>query len=347
MRNPNGFGGITKLSGRRRRPYWVRLTMGWDLVDGKAKQIYKTLGYYSTKKEAMIALAEYHQAPIDLTKKDITFAEVWDIWSPRHFEKFPSSLRSLVAAYKKCASLHNMAMKDIRKAHLQAVMDSMAGMSLTSQKKVKTVFSNTFKYCLENDILSKDYSQFVEMSGAVKTDSSKKYFTLEELKRVFDNLNFDPMTDTVLILLYTGMRIGELLNQKCDDIDLENRLIHVRGTKTENADRIVPIHREIVQILEKRIGGKYLVSDERGKKLEYSEYVRKFYDPFKEHIGVSHTPHALRHTFVSLMDASGVSANSVVLKRIVGHANSNVSEHYTHKSVDDLIEAIDKLRVTF
>lgn len=45
------------------------------------------------------------------------------------------------------------------------------------------------------------------------------------------------------------------------------------------------------------------------------------------------------------MDSCGVSSNSVVLKRIVGHSNSNVTELYTHKDVTDLIDAIDKLQV--
>lgn len=64
-----------------------------------------------------------------------------------------------------------------------------------------------------------------------------------------------------------------------------------------------------------------------------------------ESLGVSHTPHALRHTFVSLMDSCGVSSNSVALKRIVGHSNSNVSEHYTHKTLDELLDTIDKLQL--
>ena len=79
--------------------------------------------------------------------------------------------------------------------------------------------------------------------------------------------------------------------------------------------------------------------------LKYDQYKKHFFDPYMESLGVSHTPHALRHTFVSLMDSCGVSSNSVVLKRIVGHSNSNVTELYTHKDVTDLIDAIDKLQV--
>ena len=64
-----------------------------------------------------------------------------------------------------------------------------------------------------------------------------------------------------------------------------------------------------------------------------------------EKLGLEGKPHATRHTFVSLMDDSGVSSNSVVLKRIVGHSNDSVTEDYTHKEVQQLIEAIDKLNL--
>ena len=52
MKQPNGYGGISKLKGRRRKPYAVRVTTGWT---DEGKQIKKYLGYYATKKEAIKA----------------------------------------------------------------------------------------------------------------------------------------------------------------------------------------------------------------------------------------------------------------------------------------------------
>ena len=49
MRNPNGYGSIIKLSGKRRKPFAVRVTIGWN---NNGKQIYKYIGYYKTKQEA-------------------------------------------------------------------------------------------------------------------------------------------------------------------------------------------------------------------------------------------------------------------------------------------------------
>ena len=85
MRNPNGYGGISKLPGNRRNPFRVRVTTGWDLTpDGKQKQLLQTLGYYPTRKEAMMALAEYNQNPYDLNNKKITFETCYNYMAIRN-----------------------------------------------------------------------------------------------------------------------------------------------------------------------------------------------------------------------------------------------------------------------
>ncbi|MBQ6481718.1 MAG: hypothetical protein IJI45_11415 [Anaerolineaceae bacterium] len=53
MRLPNSYGSIVKLSGKRRRPYAVRITTGWT---DKGRQIQKYLSYHATRREAMAAL---------------------------------------------------------------------------------------------------------------------------------------------------------------------------------------------------------------------------------------------------------------------------------------------------
>ena len=66
MKLPNGFGSVYKLSGNRRNPYRAIVTERWliDKDTGKWKQKRKTIGYYRTKNEAMIALADYNKSPV-------------------------------------------------------------------------------------------------------------------------------------------------------------------------------------------------------------------------------------------------------------------------------------------
>lgn len=356
MKNYNGYGGISKLSGKRRKPYWVRLTTGWEINEetGKAKQLYKTLGYFPTRREAMLALAAYHTNPMDLTNKDITFREVYEIWSEKHFERFPKTRGTLAPSYKKCEPLHNMKMVDIKTAHCQNVLDKYSTMSESAQINIKTVMSKSFEYCLENDIVQKNYASFAKTTPKpAKVDD--KFFTKKELEHLFNNLDyvvsfprgqkerFDMnMTDSILILLYSGLRIGELLAIKTEDVNLNEGWIQVNGTKTKSANRILPIHKEIIEIVKRNMFGEYLISYPDGKPIQYQNYLRRFYDKFMAFLGFDDlTPHATRHTFVTAANKSGV--NPLILKRIVGHSNSSVTEHYTHTEIDDLIAEINKV----
>lgn len=354
MKAPNGYGSISKLSGKRRRPFWVRITTGWELHNDKPKQLYKTIGYYATRKEALLALAEYHANPLDdLTNKDITFKEVYEIWSPKYFEKKPASKGANVAAFKKCVALYDMKMRDIKTAHVQSVLDSIADASTSTQSNTKTVISRCFNYCIENDILQKNYAEFATIE-VKEVDTSEKFFTSDEIKRILDNLDFTVkfprgkteyfnlnLTDTIVIMLYSGLRIGELLGIKIEDIHLEEKYINVNGTKTKNAKRILPIHDKIIEIIKRNMYGEYLISYPDGKAIAYQTYLRSFYKLYMEHLNLDVTPHATRHTFITLADKYGVNQNA--LKKIVGHSNASITEHYTHKELSDLIAEINKI----
>ena len=77
MKLPNGYGSVTKMSGKRRKPYAARITTAW--TDG-GKQVKKYIGYFKTRQEAIKALADYNENPFDLATKKITFAEVFERW---------------------------------------------------------------------------------------------------------------------------------------------------------------------------------------------------------------------------------------------------------------------------
>lgn len=80
MKLPNGYGSISKLSGKRRRPWVVRLTDSYSVTDGKITQSRKTLGYYETRSKALAALAEYNKKPYDIDVAGVTFAEIYELW---------------------------------------------------------------------------------------------------------------------------------------------------------------------------------------------------------------------------------------------------------------------------
>lgn len=73
MRRANGEGSIFKLSGKRRKPWAVRITVGYE---ENGKQIYKYVGYYQTKTEAKTAVREYLVNPFNLDHKSAKLKDV-------------------------------------------------------------------------------------------------------------------------------------------------------------------------------------------------------------------------------------------------------------------------------
>lgn len=335
MRLPNGFGAVINLGKRRRKPYAVRLTIGYK---ESGAQIFRYLGYYEKKKEALEALIEYNKRPFDLDKRSITFEEVFEAWSKRKFDTLgESSRRNYRSIYNKCKPLYDIPFKDLKTEHLQSIVDEHK--KLSNINLVKVLYTHLYYYALKNDIVEKDYSKYVEIP--VKEVKKKKQpFTAEEVERLWKHQD-KPFVDIVLVLLYTGMRITELLEMPLSKVYPDKRYM-VGGKKTKaGRDRIIPIHKDILPFIEKAFANnkKWLFETSRGNSWQYNYFAAYKFTPLMEALEMSHTLHETRHTFIS--QASRLNINQSAIKKIVGHASGDITEHYTHKNIDELIEAVD------
>lgn len=344
MRNPNGFGNISKLPGKRRKPFRARVTTGWELDEekGKLKQLYKLVGYYKTRQEAMLALAEYHKNPYSI-EQTITFSELYEKWSEEKFKKrnSKSTINGYAAAYNYSADLYDMKFIEIKKPHMQSVIDQCERGHATL-RKIKVLFNQLFKYALENDIVDKDYSKFVDI-GENDSESTRRPFTKDEIQLLFNNVERMDFIDTVLIMIYTGVRVGELLLIKNADIDIDNRTMK-GGLKTAaGKNRIIPINNKILPFIAERKsqGHEYLIVNHENNKMRYWNYYEERWKIIMEQLEMTdHRPHDCRHTFATLMDNAG--ANKLSIKRIMGHASKDITDKvYTHKDIEELKKAVD------
>lgn len=361
MRNPNGYGGISFMGKNRRNPYRVRITTGWeyDPETNKSKQVYATLGYYPSRRAAMMALAEYNKDPYDLDADKVTFADAYEAWARRELAtKSASRQGQLKAAFGKCAPLHNMKMKNLRKKHLQDVLDKYSSQSDGAQNHIKAVYRIVFTYCLENDIIHRDYSAFVKINAPGDTaENIHRPFSEDEISLLWDNLDkkvvlspgrFDETivypADSVLILIYTGMRPSELLSIRCDDINIEERYM-VGGSKTEaGKNRVIPLHEDIVPLIKKRLdsGNEYLITYKTGRPATLSQYRKYMFDPIMKELKMDHLPHDGRHTFATFAERYDVKRLSI--KLIMGHASKDITEKvYTHKERSELVQDVNKI----
>ena len=356
------MGGINRLSGNRRKPFRARITSHWEYDDktGKAKQKFKTIGYFATKKEALIALAEYHKDPHDILPTDVTFEDIYIKWSTEVFEDMSqANINSLKSAFKRCEPIHKMKIADIKKAHLQSILDSVADMSAATSTKIKSVMKGVFQYCLENEIINKNPADFVKAKAKDKKSDIHTPYTKDEIQLFWDNLTL-PIemsmsgkltktiypVDIILIAIYTGLRPSELLTIENENIYLDKKYM-VGGMKTDaGKDRIIPIHNKIIPLVEKRMseGGKFFIKYKTDNPPKLQQYRNFMYDPVIKQLNMEHLPHDSRHTFISLMHEAGI--DELIVKRIVGHTDrGNITQHYTHLSIETLIDAVNKIKI--
>ncbi|MGN0162786.1 MAG: tyrosine-type recombinase/integrase [Candidatus Ornithomonoglobus sp.] len=271
MRLPNGFGSVYKLSGNRRKPYVAQKTIGYD---ENSKRQYKIIGYYETKEEGLIALSAYNANPYTITS-DVTFAEVYKKWSERKYQNISrSNANGYKAAYKLCESFKNMKIKDIRLSLFQSVVDN-SGKNYPLLTKFKMMLNQIFDYAVLNDIISQDHNKikYLDIGKSVKSDMHYR-FTESELDIMWkwSESPSNIYIRLILILIYSGVRPGELFNVRHDRVDLEKGCFYIDKGKNDNAVRQVPIHDKVMPFFKQWYdqNNEYLITQQNGDNFKFS-----------------------------------------------------------------------------
>ena len=331
MKNPNGYGSVVKLSGTRRKPFCARKTVGWN---EKGQPIYKAIGYYETRKDAMIALADYNRQPFDIDLSKITLAQLYNKWSAKEFPRMKdASVKSHKSAFIHCKLLYDVQYKKIKAFQMQECIDN-CGRGYSTQGAIKNLFGQLDKFAYELDVIQKMNSTLLR-SEAIPP-SSKIPFTDDEIKTLWENTDIENV-ENILILIYSGFRISEFLNMKMEDINFEDMYFQ-GGVKTASGkNRIVPIHPLIQNFILERKEKMYKYVYGMNK-YTIDEYYTIWKKSMKR-LNFSHTPHECRHTFRSRLDSAG--ANKVCIDLMMGHKSKEVGERiYTHKTIEELKSAL-------
>jgi len=353
MRNPNGFGCVYRAHGNRRKPYIARITIGWD---ENGKQLFEPLGSFETKAEGIQALIEYHDAPYDPYYSKKTFSDVYNDWYKKKFENANNTIgtsksnrTSYEYAYRCCSTLYNIKFKDIRTHDLQDVVNHLPNYS--SRNKIKMLLGQMYLYATNMEIVKKDYSEFVDVGTKPEPAIIRQVFTAEEIEFLYQHLDI-PYVDTLLIMIFHGLRPMELLTIKTKDVYLEQNYF-ICGIKTEaGRHRTIPISRFARQFIEhwynKSISGnsEWLFSNRNGLQMKYTNYNRDIMQKILAILDTHHTLYDARHSFATYMDK--VNANKLCIQKIMGHSpKSLVDKVYTHKNIDDLQIEINRLEMLF
>lgn len=338
MRMPNGYGSVYKLSGKRRNPFVARKTIGFN---EKNQPIYKVLGYFKTRKEALQTLSEYNRVYGTQPNRPLTFNEVFEKWFDwKLSEKLSSSryrnIKSLYNTHLK--SLYDKTFEDISLDDLQLCIDiAQKTCKKATLNQIKLLFGELYKYAIFNEIVCKDISAMVKVP---KVDDKKEKvpFSLDEIETL--KYALDEFGQYIYIMIYTGFRASEFISIKREDISSD--YIITGGMKSKaGKGRKVPCSKKIIPLLEDILSDsrEYLVINQDGSPMNYNQFIYRFKQAMKVY-GMKHTPHDTRHTFVTLL--SNADANKVSIERLTGHASKGITDNvYTHKDIEQLKKAID------
>lgn len=337
MRLPNGYGSICKLSGKRRKPYMVQIQTDKDEF---GKRTRKALSYHRTRADAFEALKKYNEKPFDFTKKKLTFSDVYKLWQVPHCLGKSESLHYVYnAAFMSFSAIHDSLFEDLRPYHFEPIIQAIVG---SKQKKMHmtTLLGQLYKYANKYEIYDRDFSKDLVV-GAVEEPDVRTVFSDLEIKRLSKLTGLIP--DSLLIMIYTGFRISELLAIEVVNINLEDPLIK-GGLKSEaGKNRVVPIHPCIMPIIKRYYNqnNKYLFDLGFERPVKYYMYAKEF-NEFMATVNMDHIPHEARHTFITNLDRVGAKDN--LIKLLVGHAQTDFTKKvYTHNTVDQLKETISLL----
>lgn len=312
------------------------------LPDGTRKYIY---GKTTKEVDEKYQMALLHlKAGVDLKNHD-TFGEFAQMWfntfkrgtvTPAVEEQIKRNLNIHVMPY-----LCRYRMKNITPMQCKKVFNKMTedGKSAATQAKVYQLMVSIFKVAEENGIIYKS-----PMTSTVKPEGrkSKKRHALSEaqteaLRSAVRGCDIEPF---VVLVLATGLRKGEALGLKWENVDMTRRELHVRTElqfednnrgvvldklKSPAAYRTVPFTEDVYKLLLRlwvQRDGALVFHGENGKPLSHGQF-RGMWRSVPNTIAPDLTPHVLRHTAVTNWIADGLDVKEV--QYLAGHATSKVT----------------------
>lgn len=319
----NGTGTVYKLSGRRKRPW----------VASKSRIV---IGYYETKTEALQALERLSGK--DLTERyNMTFEDVYNEWKKEHYRDIGLSAQvSYDHAFKVFAALKGRKFRSLRTADYQAIIDNHASKKNSTVAKYKQLITQMSTWAIREDIITTNYASYVKIPDLKKVE--KAIFVDEDIEKLRKDNSETSMI--VLMLIYTGMRIGELFALPV--ADCYDKYV-IGGEKTEaGRNRIIPIRpegRKYFEYFKGKASGKLLLSGYEGDKIAKNFRKRQYY-PLLERLGIEKkNPHCTRHTYTTWAVNNGVKPET--LQKILGHTKYETTMGYFHADIDELISAVE------
>ena len=366
---------------QRKDGIWTgRIFLGRDAT---GKQKIKAV-YGKTEKEVKTKLKQLKEEMVKFEAPNLpkmTMNELLINWQTtiKKYELKPSSYDRLeqtinnITPYIGYLQIASLTPQDIQE-YINQLTDK--GYSYSTIKKAYNAVNASLKMAFERDYIRKNPCINIKLPKQIKHSKSDiEFFTEEETEMIVKGATYRYHTGKymykhgygIILLLNTGMRVGELLALKWQNVDLENRQIYIcetrgqiiereeterryvtadRSTKTQSSCRYVPINHKALQALEyfKALGynNPYVMANSDTNVVSYRNLHRIMSNVLKRNEIAHGSLHTLRHTFATRLFKNGVDIK--VISELLGHSDINITyDIYTHVIQEQKKKAVDVL----
>lgn len=330
----NGQGTVYK----RGNSWTAQVTLGYYMQNGvKKRKIAQKYGF-KTKKEAAAYIPTLFTAPEE-KNKTITVSELWELFQCDLNTLSKSKKTAYRIAWRKIQSeVEYRTIDSFSVSELQELIDEAAP-SYYTRRDIKTLLSHMYKIAIRDDYTDKNRAEFIKLPKLVS--SERETFNQEDTEKLWKDFEKSPcfITAGILVMLYTGIRPGELLTIRCENINLDEQYMTggIKTNKGKNRKIILP--NKLLPVI------KYLISNNiHGKLLARNE--DNFYEDWREKrselsLREELTPYCCRHTYITNLTALKVSP--AMLQELAGHEDYDTTLEYTHLSIADRLKEVNRL----
>ena len=285
-------------------------------------------------------------------------------WTEKCIETYKTNQSEItrkkyVSRVNHCILSHigDMRIKDVTPMHCQQCLNQQAGKSKTQINEVANALKFIFSHAVYNDIIRKDPTLVLRKPKG--TYSPRRELT------IFERITLEAVAETdrrfywTLLMLHCGCRPMEACEVKGSDLYTIGKqpMLHIRGTKTKNADRSVPVPPELWKLIKDTPKREYVSVYSTGKQVTPDNRSRLWHSIWRLmniHAGTETyrnqliepyiipkevTPYCLRHTYCSDLARRGVDIR--IAQKMMGHSDISLTANiYTHVDDEDVINAL-------
>lgn len=254
----------------------------------------------------------------------------------------------------------DLPLKSVRPIHCQAIMNNQIGMSKSHITKVYQELHFIFETAVKNKLIFENPADDLTIPKGTK--GTRQSITDIERSSLLNVAEKDPGYKLFLLMLFCGCRPGEAITAQGMDIQSIDgvHLLHIRGTKTVKADRMVPIPDYLYERIKDTKPFDYIAPNQAGRRHNASSY-KRIVNRLKRDMNIqmgcrlyrnqlippfplrdSFVPYDLRHTYCTDLARKGVDVR--VAQKLMGHANISITaDIYTNLTDTDIITGAAKL----